>query len=199
MIQFSHVLTQNGLAFAAQCKSGLHLPANSQRGNRAFKRQLNRLRRIAARAADWGFHIAYDPRHRIIAANMNPAVVSEKHVGDIGKPIDGIWLLISDRLIRAVSAGHHQLNADVAQQQMMQRVVYGSITPKCELPGAIASGRKVAGRFFIRTMGRREEISKSRSTGQISQSDSAAETSREHEGERLFIAMLSPAEFGHRL
>jgi hypothetical protein len=42
---------------------------------------------------------------------MNRAIVNEKHVGDFRQLLNGAWFVDGDRLIRAVSTGHHKRHA----------------------------------------------------------------------------------------
>ena len=48
MIEVAHVMAQEGVAAARQCKDILELATNSKCRLRAWKRQLNRHRRITA-------------------------------------------------------------------------------------------------------------------------------------------------------
>ena len=48
---------------------------------------------------------------------------SRNDVGDAGQPLERVVVLVRDRLVGDVAAGHHQRLADVGEQQVVQRAV----------------------------------------------------------------------------
>jgi len=64
-----------------------------------------------------------DASDGIIGTHVYAPVVQQKGIGYLAKTRQGILILITDRLIRQVAAGHHQRAFQVFEKQMMQRRV----------------------------------------------------------------------------
>ena len=60
------------------------------------------------------------PHHAIVAAGVDEAVVREEAVGDRVELRESFVVAVGDRLVRAVAAGHHEGDARVVQQEVMQ-------------------------------------------------------------------------------
>src|SRR5262245_50201621 len=109
-------------AILAERKGPLELSADRQEGNRAFDRQLDRRRRIAARSPKRQHLIINNLYDRIVAAHMDRPIVTQINVGDARKTLKGIVIEGSDRLIRDVAARHHEDGVtQFAHQKMMKR------------------------------------------------------------------------------
>ena len=66
---------------------------------------------------------ARDPQDAVVGPRLDRPVVEQEGVGDVAQPLQRVVVLVGDRLVGHVAAGHHQRLADVGQQQVMQRAV----------------------------------------------------------------------------
>ena len=110
---------QERLAAAGDAERALQLGADGEDRASPVHRERERVRRVAARAADRerGAH------DRVLAAAMDRPVVAEERVGDPAEPVGGLGVVDRDRLVRPVAARHHERAADVREQQMVERGV----------------------------------------------------------------------------
>ena len=63
---------------------------------------------VAARAAQDDGPAGDDPRHRVVAARLDLAIVDQEEVGDAAEPLERLVVAIGDRLLGEVARGHHQ-------------------------------------------------------------------------------------------
>ena len=199
MIEVAQVMAEERMPAAAQGERRLELTADGQDRPRALERQFDRLRRVAARPPQRQFLSVDDPRHRIVAADVDRPIVSQKQIGDAGQPGDGVVILVGDRLVGTVAAGHDERDvAQLSQQQMMQRRVrqhhaevrvaggdrFGDagIGPLAEQHDRPAAASTTAALFVGRTSTERLGC------GGVG----------DHDGERLLVAVLAPPQLGDR-
>ena len=124
MVEVAHVVAEDRMVTAAQPEHPLQLTSDRENGDRAVRGQSDRLRCVATGTADRHLLACGDSSHRVVAADVDWPVVYQQHVRDRPQPLDRILDLIGDRLVRPVSAGHHQGHvAQVMQEQMVQRRV----------------------------------------------------------------------------
>src|SRR6266404_5921766 len=115
------MMAHEGVALFAQAKSVLEMSAAREDRLNEANCDGDGLRRIAPRAADQQFLFADDPRHRIVAAHMNLPIMNQEVFSDLTESAQRIVVFVSDGLFTQISAGHHQGNARIRKQQMMQR------------------------------------------------------------------------------
>src|SRR5262249_48656963 len=84
VVQIAEMMDAERVWTPAECEGRLELPTDGKDGPRALKWQPNRLRRIASRAPNRRFESGDEPRHRIVATNVDRPVVNQKKVGDAG-------------------------------------------------------------------------------------------------------------------
>ena len=131
VLQVADVVAHPGAAPAGQAERRLELPAAGQHRPRGGDRQRDARRDVAARAPQRRAPAAaadrHGPRHRIVRARLDRAVVDEQPVGDPLEPLARIAVEEGDRLVRDVSARQHERAdaqlGEVAQQQVMERRV----------------------------------------------------------------------------
>jgi hypothetical protein len=108
MIQVSHVVAEDRPAAIAQRKRTLELATDRKDRRSTFDWKRDRLRRVSPGPAHRRFHFADHPRHRIVAAHMNRAIVDEKQIANPPQDINGLGLLADNRLVSPVPAGHYE-------------------------------------------------------------------------------------------
>ena len=95
---------------------------------RRIERQGERLRSVATRAAQQLHSPGHRPRHGVVAADVDRPVVAEQPVGQRTQSGDGVVVLVGDRLVAEVAAGHHERATDPSSRRWCSGL-YGSITP----------------------------------------------------------------------
>ena len=169
---------------------------------RHVERQPHREGRIAARPAHQLRRKARDAQalhHRIVVAAVDAAVVQQEGVGQAAQPRQGLVIVLGDRLFGQVAAGHHQRATDVAQDQVVQRRVAGSISPTMALRGATSSASDVSGRWSSSTMGRCDGGQRLAPPRHPPAPGRAASIERgHHHRQRLVRAVFARAQRGHR-
>ncbi len=121
VIEIADVMAEEGMTSPAHRERRLQLATQGQRRPAALDRQRNRSWRIAPRAANRQLNPGDDPRHRVVASQVNRPVMHEEEIGDACQAFERIAILIGDRLVGSIAAGHHQGNAvQLAQEQVMQ-------------------------------------------------------------------------------
>jgi hypothetical protein len=78
---------------------------------------------------------AGDPQHRVVRAGVDRPVVQHEHVGDAAQARERVLVLVGDRLVGHVAAGHHQRLADVGEQQVVHRAVRQHHAELCRARG----------------------------------------------------------------
>ena len=63
------------------------------------------------------------PHDGVVGARLDRAVVQEEEVGDVGEPRARVVVLVGDRLVGDVAAGHHERLPNVIHQQVVERRV----------------------------------------------------------------------------
>ena len=104
----------------------LQLAPDGQRWN-DVEREAYRQRRVATGPADREL-LAVDHAHdRVVARDVDRAVVDEPGVGDPAESLPGIGIVVTDRLVAEVAAGHHERGQRLrsraghgAEQQVVQ-------------------------------------------------------------------------------
>ncbi len=121
VVQVADVVAQEGMGAATHGERRLELPAKGERRAKARHRQAHGPRRVAPRAAHGQLDARDDPGHRVITSKVDRPVVRQEDVGDARQLLERVGVLVGDRLVGAVAAGHHQGAAlEPAEQQMMQ-------------------------------------------------------------------------------
>ena len=92
------------LAAAGDAERALQLGAGGDERDGRGDRERQRLRRVAARAAQDG--AAADDR--VLAAAVDRPVVGEERVGDRAEPVAGLVVVERDRLVAEVAARHDE-------------------------------------------------------------------------------------------
>ena len=113
----------------------LQLAPDGQRWN-DVEREAYRQRRVAAGPADREL-LAVDHAHDgVVARDVDRAVVDEPGVGDPAESLPGIGVVVTDRLVAEVAAGHHEhagngcaAEPGTAPNSRWCSGVYGSSTP----------------------------------------------------------------------
>ncbi len=122
VVQVARMLAENRLPTAAQRESRFELSAHRKNGMRTRQGQFHRLRRVAAGPAYRQFSAIDDAGYRIVAADVDRAVMHQEHVGDVLQTLHGVIIFVGNRLLGPVAACHHQRNpVKIMQQQVMQR------------------------------------------------------------------------------
>ena len=106
-----------------QAERVLQLTADRQHRLRHRPRQRHRPRHPAPRAAEQRRLAGDHPRHRVVAAGRDVAVVHQERVGDAAQPGQRVVELGADRRVGAVARRHHQRPVDRRHQQVVQRRV----------------------------------------------------------------------------
>ena len=90
---------------------------------RGRHRQREHARDRAARAPQRQRPPARDAQHRVVGARLDRPVVRAGRSAIGAEPLERVVVLVGDRLVGHVAAGHHQRLADVGQQQVVERAV----------------------------------------------------------------------------
>ena len=108
ILKVAEMVREECVAFSSQSEGCLQLTTQRQDRHRTWQRELDRRGRVASRPPQRQLAPRDDPCHRIVAAEMNRPVVRQEEVGDAGQPRDRVFVLVGDRLIGRVAAGHDQ-------------------------------------------------------------------------------------------
>ncbi len=82
-----------------------------------------RQRAVSTRAADHPRSPIDDADHRVVIARVDLAIVQEKSVGDRSEAQHGLVVVLRDRLLAHVAAGHDERHRHRAHEEVMQRRV----------------------------------------------------------------------------
>ena len=123
VLEVADVVRDPGAAAAGQAERALELGPAGKHVAGGGHRQREHARHRAARPAQRQRPPARDPQHRVVGARLDRPVVEHERVGDGVQPLERVVVLVGDRLVGDVAAGHHQRLADVGQQQVVQRAV----------------------------------------------------------------------------
>ncbi len=86
--------------------------------------QADRLRSISPRTAYQTLRAVHDSCHRVVAANVDRAVVNQEQVGDPLQAIESVAVVNGDGLVRPIAAGHDERNATNGfEQKVVERCV----------------------------------------------------------------------------
>lgn len=127
VVHVADVRGEPGPAALAQAEGVLQVTADGERGADR-QREGDRQRSVPARTADRELLAVADPHHRVVARDVDRAVVGQPGVGERGEPDQRLGVVGDDRLAREVAAGQHQQPgagrvAGQAEQQVVQRRV----------------------------------------------------------------------------
>ena len=78
MVEIAEMMTDEGVPVPAQCEGPLQLAADRDDRQRTVNRQRDRFGGVAARTPDRHFDAGNDACHRIVAADMDRAIVDQK-------------------------------------------------------------------------------------------------------------------------
>ena len=121
VVEIADVMAEERMTSPAHRERRLQLAAQGERRCAAGDRQGDRSWRIAPRAANRQLDPGDEPRHRVVATEMNRPVVHEEEIGDPRQAFERIAVLVGDRLVGSIAAGHHQGNAvQLAEEQVVQ-------------------------------------------------------------------------------
>src|ERR1700728_5003451 len=104
-------MTQDRPGTIAEADRAFKLATHRQNRRGTFNRKRNWLRSISSRSAHRRFYPANYSRHRIVTANVNPAIVSEKQIANPAQDFNRLGLVANNRLLRSDPAGHHERQA----------------------------------------------------------------------------------------
>ena len=109
-----------GKLAVTEADAGLEVGADAEHGTARGGVERDRHRDVAARAPDHQRREGGDPDHRVLGGRLDRPVVDQEGVGDVAEPLDGIAVLVGDRLRRDVPRGHHQRPAGRGDQEVVQ-------------------------------------------------------------------------------
>ena len=92
-------------------------------GRWAVKGSATRLGRVAPGPPQHLQPARHGPHDRVVAADVDRPVVGEQPVDHAAQPAGRVLVVVRDRLVAQVPAGHHQRPADVGQQEVVERAV----------------------------------------------------------------------------
>ena len=96
-----------GVPACRQTEGVLELASSRQCGA-GVARQAHRERGVATRAPDRQFLVVVDADHRVVARNVDGAVVDQPGVDDAAQAAPGVVVVVADRLVCEVAAGHDE-------------------------------------------------------------------------------------------
>ena len=184
VLKVADVLAHPGVRAGGKAERALQLSADGEGGGER-DRERHRQRRVPARAADRLLVVSDDPHDRVIARDVDLAVVGEERVGEIAQPTPRIIIIDADRLVRAVSGGGDdgareapasEPGTGLSNSSWMPE--YASMIPRSGLPGATARETGAAGRRAASTIGRAGPPSDRRAASPSDTSDAASASSR---------------------
>ena len=161
-------------------------PVSGQRGNR--------FRCVAARAPQNDGTEGSRARDGIVDAPRDGALTDEKRIGHAGQAVEGVPIVIGDRLAGAVGAGHHQnFGRARREQQMVQRCV-GQHHAELVIVGSDAGQLNLGGSEHDRPRhGREQRLALGIQFDNASRSVEVFD----HHGERLLLAVFPLAQRIH--
>src|SRR5215510_6725542 len=63
------------------------------------------------------------PRYRVVAADLDRAIVSQKEIRNAAQPVHGVAIFEGDRLVAPIPTRHDQREVDSSEEQMLERRV----------------------------------------------------------------------------
>ena len=124
VFEVADVMAGNNLAALGHGHRVLQLGADGKdSGARRIEREGERLRSVSTRAAQHLHSSGHRPRHGVVAADVDRPIVAEQPVGQRTEPGDGVAVVVGDRLVAEVAAGHHERATHPIEQKVMQRAV----------------------------------------------------------------------------
>ena len=179
-----------------QAEGALELGAAGQQRPRRLNGQADAGRCVPARAAQHQrgrAQRAEGAHHGVVGAHVDRPVVGEQQVGDRRQALQGVGVVVGDRLVGEVAAGHHQSGAHRREQKVVQRGV-GQHHAEVRRPGRHGGGhRRVRSPpgDHDRALGARQQPLFP--GPQVHQLAGARQVGR-HQGERLVLAVLARAQ-----
>ncbi len=151
VVHVADVLADEGLVPPRYTQGVLELRPHGQHA-RTVAFQKHGARSEAARAAQ-ELRLAggrVDPRHRVVGADQDVAVVQQEHVGDGGQAAQRLAVAEADGLAARVAGGHHQRGRTPFRQQRavqaQQHVVQGRVGQHHPHEGGVGRDKRGDGR-----------------------------------------------------
>ena len=172
VVHVPDVTAHPGQPPVADAEGVLQVTADGQRrGHR--HREGDGHRGIAAGAADRKLITVDDPQHRVVAGDLDPPVVAQPGVGQVGQPFARLLIVGDDGFAGSIATGHHQRGRAGGVARPARRAGDGpgcraASPPDRGSPGPRPAATLSAGRGWVgsRTTGRRGSAS-SRSSASV--------------------------------
>src|SRR5271165_6345554 len=124
ILEIPYMLREKGVPAVGQADGVLQFTTNGQHRWHILAQE-NRNRHKPARAPQLSRPPAGDPRHGVVAAQQNVAVVKEEAVGQLAQPANCLIIGNAYRLLAQVGTSHDQrCEATSSKKQMMERRVW---------------------------------------------------------------------------
>ena len=124
VLEVADVMAGDDVAALGDGDGALQLRTDGEHGGRrGVEGQRQRLRRVAARPTQQLDPAAGGTGDRVVAADVDRAVVGQQAGDHRAEAVDGVGVVVGDRFVAEVAARHHQRPADTVEQQVVQRAV----------------------------------------------------------------------------
>ncbi len=98
-------------------------PDGKDRGVGRIEREGERLRSVTTRPAQHLHSSGHCPGHGVVAADVDRPIVAEQPVGQRTQPGNRVDVVVGNRLVAEVAAGHHERATHPIEQKVVQWAV----------------------------------------------------------------------------
>src|SRR5215813_1146282 len=121
--EIAKMLAEEDVPATNKTKHALEFPAAGQNRLDRLMGKGDRQWHVAPRAAQKERDPVDASGYRIVTADLNRAIVSQKKIRNAAQSVHGVAILEGDWLVAAIPARHDQREVDASEQQMLERRV----------------------------------------------------------------------------